>query len=157
MKLLAALFVLSAPLFAQSPAERISTVLNDWHKAAAAADEPRYFAHFAPNGVFMGTDAAERWTITEFRKWARPHFEDKKTWDFKARDRHINFSPDGQTAWFDEMLDTGTLGVCRGSGVVTLIGNEWKIAQYNLSAPIPNSMVSGVVKQIARGIAVKQN
>jgi hypothetical protein len=105
----------------------------------------------------MGTDAAERWTITEFRKWARPHFEDKKTWDFKARDRHINFSPDGQTAWFDEMLDTGTLGVCRGSGVVTLIGNEWKIAQYNLSVPIPNSMVSGVVKQIARGIAVKQN
>jgi hypothetical protein len=47
-------------------------VLDDWHPAASVADEPRYFGHFAPNGVFMGTDATERWTVTEFQKWAQP-------------------------------------------------------------------------------------
>jgi endonuclease/exonuclease/phosphatase family metal-dependent hydrolase len=47
------------------------------------------------------------------------------------------------------MLDTPNLGPCRGSGVLLLIGREWKIAQYNLSVPVPNDLVGGVVKQIA--------
>ena len=46
------------------------------------------------------------------------------------------------------MLNTPNLGVCRGSGVVVLLGGKWKIAQYNLSVPIPNAMVDGIVKQI---------
>jgi hypothetical protein len=29
------------------------------------------------------------------------------------------------------------------------MGKEWKIAQYNLSVPIPNGMVAEVVKRIA--------
>jgi len=47
------------------------------------------------------------------------------------------------------MLDTPNLGVCRGSGVLVRQSGEWKIAQYNLSVPIPNSIVDGLVKQIA--------
>jgi hypothetical protein len=148
-KLLPVLLLLAGSGLAQGPAERIAAVLNDWHKAAAVADESGYFVHFAPNGVFMGTDATERWTVREFREWAHPHFRDKKTWDFKPRDRHIDFSADGKTAWFDEMLDTAGLGVCRGSGVLVLSGTQWKIAQYNLSIPIPNSMASAIVKEIA--------
>jgi SnoaL-like protein len=46
------------------------------------------------------------------------------------------------------MLDTLNLGVCRGTGVLVLLGGKWKIAQYNLSVPIPNAMVAGIVKQI---------
>ena len=42
--------------------EAIAMVLDDWHAAAAAADEDRYFAHFAPDAIFLGTDASERWT-----------------------------------------------------------------------------------------------
>src|SRR5260370_41840685 len=51
------------------PAERgagdadVWRVLDDWHAAAAAADEARYFAHFAPYGVFLGTGAAARRTV----------------------------------------------------------------------------------------------
>ena len=97
----------------------------------------------------MGTDASERWTVKEFRDWARQHFQQKKTWNFKPRDRHVEFSSDGNTAWFDEMLDTANLGVCRGSGVLTLQGGQWKIAQYNLSIPIPNDIAANVVKEIA--------
>ncbi|HTC33218.1 MAG TPA: nuclear transport factor 2 family protein [Bryobacteraceae bacterium] len=114
----------------------------------SAADESRYFGYFAPNGIFMGTDASERWTVTEFRAWAKPQFQRKSAWSFRPRDRHIVFSADGKTAWFDEMLDTPNLGLCRGSGVLVSLGGQWKIAQYNLSVPIPNALVSAIVKQI---------
>jgi len=137
------------PALSQSPAQRVATVLDDWHQAASVADEPRYFGHFAPNGVFMGTDATERWTVAAFRVWAKPYFDKKKAWSFKPRDRHVDFSADGKTAWFDEMLDTPNLGLCRGSGVLVLLSGNWKIAQYNLSIPIPNAMAGAIVKQIA--------
>jgi SnoaL-like domain len=143
------LALIAFPALPQSPAEQVGTVLNDWHQAASVADEPRYFGHFAPNGVFMGTDATERWTVAAFRVWAKPHFDKKKAWSFKPRDRHVDFSADGKTAWFDEMLDTPNLGLCRGSGVLVLLGGSWKIAQYNLSIPIPNAMADAIVKQIA--------
>jgi hypothetical protein len=141
------LFALSVS--AQTPAGRVGAVLDDWHQAASVADEARYFGHFAPNGVFMGTDGTERWTVQEFRAWAKPQFQRKSAWSFQARDRHVDFSADGKTAWFDEMLDTPNLGVCRGSGVLVLLAGTWKIAQYNLSVPIPNAIVDGIVKQIA--------
>src|ERR1700739_1235277 len=99
----------------QTPPQQVAAVLDDWHQAASAADEERYFRHFAPNGIFMGTDATEHWTVNQFREWARPHFQRKKAWSFTPRDRHIDFSVDGKVAWFDELLDTPNLGVCRGS------------------------------------------
>jgi hypothetical protein len=46
------------------------------------------------------------------------------------------------------MLDTPNLGLCRGSGVLVSLGGQWKIAQYNLPVPIPNALVSAIVKQI---------
>src|ERR1700688_206459 len=125
------LLLASSAGLAQSPTERVAAVLDDWHHAASAADEARYFGHFATNGVFMGTDAAERWTVGEFRVWAKPYFARGRAWDFKPRDRHIEFSGDGRVAWFDEMLDTPNLGLCRGSGVLILDRGAWKISQYN--------------------------
>ncbi len=143
------LFALAASVAsAQTPAQQVAGVLDDWHQAASVADEGRYFDHFAPNGVFMGTDATERWTVTEFRAWAKPQFKRKSAWSFKPRDRHVDFSADRKTAWFDEMLDTPNLGLCRGSGVLVSLGGKWKIAQYNLSVPIPNALVDNIVKQI---------
>jgi hypothetical protein len=136
-------------VFAQTPAQQVGAVLDDWHQAASVADEARYFGHFAPNGTFMGTDATEHWTVVQFREWARPQFKRKSAWSFKPRDRHIDFSADGKTAWFDEMLDTPNLGVCRGSGVLVLLGGVWKIAQYSLSIAIPNALADSVVHQIA--------
>ena len=135
--------------FSQTRDQQVALVLDDWHQAASVADESRYFGHFAANGVFLGTDATERWTVSAFRAWAKPHFQRKSAWSFKARDRHIEFSADGKTAWFDEMLDTPNLGICRGSGVLTREGKTWKIAQYNLSIPIPNALAPTIVKEIA--------
>lgn len=135
----------------QSPQQKqsgIDRVLDDWHAAAAAADEERYFGHLTADAVFLGTDATERWTRDEFRVWAKPHFDSGKGWSFKSRQRHVSFSRDGKVAWFDEILDTQRLGTCRGSGVLVLNGDRWRIAQYNLSVPIPNEVFGDVKKVI---------
>jgi uncharacterized protein (TIGR02246 family) len=123
------------------PTAAVNAVLDDWHKAAAQADEARYFSHFTPDAVYLGTDASERWTRDEFRAWARPHFAKGKAWSFTAVSRHVSFSKDGAVAWFDEALATPNMGPARGSGVLVKDGEAWKIAQYNLSIPIPNDLM----------------
>lgn len=131
-----------------SPAA-VDSVLNDWHEAAAQADFARYFDHFASDSaIFMGTDASERWTVAEFRRWAKPYFKRGQAWSFTPAKRHVYFSEDGQIAWFDESLDTPNLGPARGSGVLRHKEGEWKIAHYNLSVPIPNALMDSVVQQI---------
>ncbi|MGE3108652.1 MAG: nuclear transport factor 2 family protein [Phycisphaerales bacterium] len=127
----------------------VDRVLDDWHDAAARADFGRYFGHFAPGGVFMGTDATERWTVDEFKAYAKPHFDKGKAWAFTAHDRHVTYAGAGDTAWFDEELSTPHLGPCRGSGVLVREGGGWKIAQYNLSIPIPNDLAKEFVERIA--------
>jgi hypothetical protein len=126
----------------------VAAVLNGFHAAAAAADEEKYFAFLAPDAVFLGTDATERWTKDEFRRYAHPFFAKGKAWTYKATSRWISFAPDRQVAWFDELLESPHLGTCRGSGVLILVGGAWKIEQYNLSIPIPNALADSVVKQI---------
>jgi hypothetical protein len=39
-------------------------------------------------------------------------------------------------AWFDEL--STQMKICRGSGVLVKIGNDWKIKHYVLSMTVPN-------------------
>jgi beta-lactamase class D OXA-209 len=133
--------------YAQLPSDSINTrinlVLDQWHRDAAEGNHAEYIGAMTGNGVFIGTDATERWTTAEFSAWCKPHFERKKTWDFKTVSRNIAMADDGLTAWFDELLDT-KMGVCRGSGVLVNTFGRWKIAQYVLSATIPNDIMNKV-------------
>src|SRR5450755_2629495 len=141
------LILYAAPM---SPEADVAAVLDDWHAAAAAAQEERYFGHFAAGAVFLGTDATERWTVEEFRLYAHPYFAKGKAWSFRAVSRHVAFSKDGAVAWFDEALDTPNLGPARGSGVLVrsarAAGKDvtWKIALYDLSVPIPNALMKEI-------------
>lgn len=131
----------------------VNAVLDDWHDAAARADFDRYFDHFAgDSAIFMGTDATERWTVPEFKAYAKPHFERGDAWNFTPEERHVYLSDNGQTAWFDESLDTPNSGPARGSGVLQLKNQEWKIEHYNLSIPIPNTIADTVVSQIEKAL-----
>ena len=130
------------------PQPQIHAVLDDWHKAASEADEPRYFGHMTSDAVFLGTDATERWAGTSFREFAHPHFAKGTGWTFTPHDRHITVSPGGDVAWFDEKLDSKSYGDCRGSGVLRREGGSWKLAHYNLTIPIPNDLATPVVKMI---------
>jgi len=144
------LLFLAANAVSPAPEAPISAVLDDWHAAATAADEGRYFGHFEAGAVFLGTDGTERWTVDEFRRYAHPYFAKGKAWSFRPVQRHVAFSPDGSVAWFDEDLQTPNLGPSRGSGVLVKTPDGWKIAQYNLSVPIPNSLMKEFKERIER-------
>jgi len=123
--------------------DQVNAILDKWHRDAAEANHAAYIAAMTSDGVFIGTDATERWTSAEFSAWCRPHFERKKTWDFKVVSRNTGLADNGLTAWFDELLDT-KMGVCRGSGVLVKKDGQWKISQYVLSATIPNDIMKQV-------------
>ena len=147
-KLIAVAVLLFASAALAESDKAIHAMLDDWHDAAADADETRYFAAMTPEFVFLGTDATERWDVAAFRAFAHPYFAKGKAWTFVPRDRHIVLSPAGDVAWFDEKLDSATYGECRGTGVVRKVGDAWKVAHYNLTIPIPNELAKGVVEMI---------
>jgi hypothetical protein len=126
----------------------VEATLDRFHGAASRADGEAYFALFAPEGVFIGTDAGERWTVDQFRAYAVPYFSRGKGWTYVPRLRHVQLSPQGDVAWFDEILDSRAYGVCRGSGVLRRVGAAWLICQYHLTIPVPNDLALKVVKMI---------
>lgn len=134
---------------APAPAEAaVALVLDDWHRAAAEADEARYFGHLDESAVFLGTDASERWDKAAFRAFAHPFFAKGKAWAFRPVRRTISFAAGGAVAYFDEDLDTTTMGPCRGSGVLRNGPGGWRILQYNLTLPIPNPLMREISARI---------
>lgn len=129
---------------AQSKTE-INSLLDSWHKAAAEAKFDTYFSMMSDDAIFLGTDATENWIKKDFKTFAKPFFDKGKAWNFTPIQRNIYFSKDNKTAWFDELLDTW-MKVCRGSGVLVKVGNEWKIQHYVLSMTIPNDNTDSVIK-----------
>lgn len=130
---------------------QINLLLDDWHNAASRADEKDYFRAIADNGIFMGTDATEHWTKADFLAYAKPFFDRGRGWTFTPHDRTVQLSVCGKVAWFDELLDSDSYGLCRGSGVIELAGNDPatpRIAQYHLTVPVPNDLIDDVVRQI---------
>ncbi|WP_372640040.1 nuclear transport factor 2 family protein [Ancylomarina sp.] len=117
--------------------KEINTLLDNWHLAATNTNLDAYFSALGDNAIYIGTDASERWTKTEFFSFCEPYFKKGKAWDFKAFDRKIYFSEDGKTVWFNELLNTW-MGICRASGVLSLKDGNWKISHYQLSVTVKN-------------------
>ena len=136
---------------AGSEAEAVGAVLDAFHRAASEADGDRYFGFFAEGAVFLGTDASERWSVEEFEAFAEPYFSVGRGWTYTPQERHVVIAADGVTAWFDELLSNEAYGTCRGSGVLLLTESGWRIAQYNLSIPIPNELAAEIVAMIGAG------
>ena len=149
---LAALALLTAaPQQAADPTIAAGLVVDQMHQAASRADGPTYFDTFTPDARFIGTDAAERWTLAQFRAYATPYFSQGKGWTYRPHDRVATLAP-GECrciVWFDELLDNDAYGLVRGSGVVRLTEAGWKIEQYVLSLPVPNDKAKAGVALIA--------
>ncbi|HEY3402663.1 MAG TPA: nuclear transport factor 2 family protein [Ohtaekwangia sp.] len=140
-----ALLTLFLPCAAQSQKHSdIHLFLDQWHKAAANADSTIFFGSMADDAIYIGTDATERWTKTEFMAFAKPYFARGKAWDFKPYDRDLHVTSDGKNAWFSELLTTW-MGVCRGSGVLRKTKKGWKIEQYHLSVTVPNDIIKDFI------------
>lgn len=135
----------SKPIHTITEEEKITLLLDNWHKAAAKADAANYFGTMTDDAIYIGTDPTEHWNKAAFQAFAKPYFDKGNAWDFKPLERHIYISKDKKMAWFDELLDTW-MKVCRGSGVLIKVGNEWKIQHYVLSMTVPNDATNEVIK-----------
>ncbi|HYC98409.1 nuclear transport factor 2 family protein [Brevundimonas sp.] len=136
---------------APDPAEaEVAAVLDRLNAASSAADGAAYFDLFTPDARFIGTDATEHWTLAEFRAFAAPHFERGNGWSYPAAERTITIAPiDCRCiAWFEEKLTNDSYGETRGSGVLRLTRDGWKIEQYVLSFAVPNDRAGAVVAAI---------
>jgi dienelactone hydrolase len=139
--------------------------LDALHAAASKSDFDAYFALFTADAVFIGTDAGERWTLDEFKAYARPHFQKgpgKGGWTYvpRAGTRHVTIVPGpkgetdgtGTVAFFDELLDNENYGTTRGTGVLRKVGEGeaavWRVSQYSLSIPIPNAIAKRVATMV---------
>jgi hypothetical protein len=157
LSVILSLYFLSLSVFAVTkPEQAVAATLDSFHQAASKADGKQYFSLLTENAVFLGTDPNERWTKNQFKQFAMPIFNRHRGWLYVVKARHITFLPNKQSAFFDEVLSNTKYGECRGSGVVQLTPNGWKIAQYNLSIPIPNNMANAVVTQIKQAKQAKQ-
>lgn len=114
-----------------------------WHEAAAKAEFETYSGLMTKDAVFIGTDPTEYWQGKAFRDFAKPYFDRGKAWTFHKLSRKVYIDAKNKIAWFDELLDT-QMGICRGSGVLELDKNTWKIKHYALSITIPNDNVEKI-------------
>jgi hypothetical protein len=80
--------------------------------------------------------------------FSKPYFDAGKAWTFIPVNRNVYTGRNKNIAWFDEVLNSEHMGICRGSGVLVRNQDEdWKIKHYVLSLAIPNSLVDQLVKQ----------
>jgi pimeloyl-ACP methyl ester carboxylesterase len=127
---------------------RVRGVLTDFHLAASRADLDGYVGRLAPDGVFLGTDARERWNANQFREFCAPYFARGQGWTYVATERHVEVSRDRRSAWFDERLANDKYGEVRGSGALRLDGERWRIVQYVMSFPVPNELSGELVERV---------
>jgi hypothetical protein len=142
----------------------IESLLNGFHQAAADGDFDMYFECFAENGTFLGTDASENWTVSEFMDYARPHFrKGRSAWTYipyqdSRKIAYVKTSHTGpEFASFDELLHSPAFGCsCRGSGSAIMDQEtmSWLIFSYHLSFPIPNESAIRVCNILANKPAV---
>ncbi len=128
--------------------DEAADVLDSFHQAAANADAKQYFDQLADNAIFLGTDGSERWSKSDFKNYVLPYFEKGHGWTYVATQRNISATAKADVLIFDELLENKSYGKCRGSGVLVKINHQWKIAQYNLSIPVPNMIASKIVEEI---------
>ena len=153
--ILIACFCFSSNLFAQSLTEdfgiyddkdiALDALLDGLHVDAHEGNFKTYFARFSSDAVFLGTDKNERWTIEQFKAYAKPAFSDGNGWTYTLIERNWEGARD--IRWFDEILFNEKLGHCRGTGVVHLINGEWKIAHYALTMLVPNEIALEIGSQ----------
>ncbi|MEP6647577.1 MAG: nuclear transport factor 2 family protein [Saprospiraceae bacterium] len=123
----------------------IDSLVNEWHHAAAVADEKTFFGRMTEDAIYIGTDASERWLRDDLATWSKKYFDKESAWVFKPLSRNITVAPGGHVAWFDELLDT-KMGTCRSTGILELRENDWKIVHYQLSIAVPNEKMDDFLK-----------
>lgn len=121
--------------------DQVNLLLDNWHQAAATANEEVFYGSMTEDCIYLGTDPSEKWLRDELKEWAKKAFERDTAWAFTPFEREIyTDSTTTNLVWFDEKLKTW-MGECRGSGVLTKTPEGWKLRQYNLAVTITNARI----------------
>ena len=145
MKFVAILLLIVPFINADDQQRAIDALIDGLHQDAHEANFDTYFARYTSDAIFLGTDKTERWTINEFKDYAKPAFADGHGWTYLVVER--NWEGEGNVRWFDEILFNEKLGHCRGTGVVELRDGQWKIVHYALTMLIPNEIAADIGSQ----------
>lgn len=129
--------------------------LDAWHAAASVADEEGYLGRIAEDGVYLGTDATERWDKAAFSAYVRPYFAQGRGWTYRPSNRHV--AVEGNLAWFDELLTNQGYGQLRGTGVARWRDGRWELLQYDLHFTVPNDSAREVVEVLSRAAGGAQD
>ena len=141
------LLLASGAIAADGPREAVDAVLDAFHDAAANGDKDRYLGLMTDSGVFLGTDEWERWPKhPDFSDYVDGRFQDGSGWTYRSVERNVDFSADGNVAWFDEVVYSEANGRFRGTGVLVKEGDDWKIAHYAMSFLIFNENWQEVIE-----------
>ncbi len=124
----------------------VDEVMDAWHKAASEADADRYLGYMAADSVFLGTDPGERWSKTEFTAYVQHYFNDLgRGWTYLPSQRNVTYNSSQEIAWFDERLENAGYGVLRGTGILQLLPEGWRILHYSMTFAVPNTKVKEMV------------
>lgn len=143
------LFIIK-PLSAQENITELNQFMDNWHKAAAEAREDDFFGAMAEEGIYIGTDATERWLRDELREWAQFAFERESAWTFETTERNWHMLTE-DIAIADELLNTG-MGVCRSTVVLRKVNGQWLIYHYQLSLTVPNEQLDAF-KELSKNLS----
>ncbi len=128
----------------------IDQMLTRFRNAAENADAKEYFGCLDKDGIFLGTDEKERFTLETLKATFEPYFVKGIGWKRDIKQRYIFVGPSNQIGWFEEHAQRENLGAMRTTGVVRKTDDGWKIVQYNVSFPVPNEVVSDVAAIIRK-------
>jgi hypothetical protein len=136
------LFPVVISSYGQGSPGDVNQFIDAWHMAATKADAKTFFDSMAEGAIYIGTDATERWTKSEFVTFAKPYFDRGKAWDFKPRDRDVHVTSDGHYVWFSELLERGWVSAVVRVSLSELVkdGNLSSIT-YLLLFPMQSSRI----------------
>lgn len=127
-------------------------LLDDFNEAHESRDLQMLLSCFSEksNLVILGTDENELWVDkTSLEETQKRAYETFKKVQLSIRDKVINISPYGKTAWFYMRVDwfvesegeNYKLNDIRTTGVLKNEGVDWKIVQLHTSLPVEGQAV----------------
>jgi hypothetical protein len=127
--------------------ESPETVLDNLLRARAVSDPAAFLGQLAPDAVVLGMHGSGALSGPALQDSIATLFADGAAAGYRRVHRDIRYSAAGDTAWFNESLESPAGGRAWGSGVLVRTGAGWKVAQYSTgpaqlsptagSAPVP--------------------
>jgi len=145
---LAALALLLPALPQDDVAVTPRAVLQDFYRAGAETDLPRYLGHLAPDVLFLGSAPGQRMCYDTFLALVGPVFQARAVPAMQPVEQEVHLLPGGRMAWFRERLVHPELGAFRSTGVLRQTRAGWQIVQYDVAFLIPNDLVPDFVRTV---------